>query len=93
MDNCYFEQKDGLFIGSTSSPPFVALYLQKLDREYFFSNPEPPNIWLRNVDDTFVVSKQEPQIMLLQLNDILPQVNYIWTDLKQSNAVFGLFGL
>ena len=56
----YLEQKDGLFIGAPSSPPFAELYLLKLEREYIFSKPEPPKLWLKKVDDTFVVTKQDP---------------------------------
>ena len=44
--------------------PFGELYLQKLEREYIVSKPEAPKLWLRKVDDTFVVTKQDPQIML-----------------------------
>ena len=88
VEDRYFEQKDGLFIGSPSSPPFGELYLQKLEREYIFSKPEPPKLWLRKVDDTFVVTKQDPQIMLSELNNIHPQVNFTFEPMVNNQMPF-----
>ena len=53
----------------------MELCLQKLEMEYIFSKPEPPKLWLRKVDDTFVIANQDPQ-MLSELNNIHPQVNF-----------------
>ena len=88
VEDRYFEQKDGLFIGAPSSPPFGELYLQKLEREYIFSKPEPPKLWLRKVDDTFVVTKKDPQIMLSELNNIHPQVNFTFEPMVNNQMPF-----
>ena len=88
VEDYYFEQKDGLFIGSPSSPPFAELYLQKLEREYIFSKPEPPKLWLRKVDDTFVITKQDPQTMLSELNNIHPQVNFTFEPMENNKMPF-----
>ena len=88
VEDYYFEQKDGLFIGSPSSPPFAELYLQKLEREYIFSKPEPPKLWLRKVDDTFVITKQDPQSMLSELNNIHPQVNFTFEEMQNNQMPF-----
>ena len=53
VEGNHFEQKYGLFIGSPFSPPFMELYLQKLERECTFSqNRNPSKLWLRKVDVT-----------------------------------------
>ena len=77
VEDRYFKQRDGLFIAAPSSPPFAELYLQRLEREYIFSRPEPSKLWLWKVDDTFVVTKQDLQIMLSELNNFHPQTLHL----------------
>ena len=43
---------------------------------YFIKTGTPKISWLRKVDGNFVVTKQDPHIMLSDLNNIHPQVNF-----------------
>ena len=88
MEDRYFEQKDGLFFGAPSSPLFAELYLQKFERENISSKPEPPKLWLRKVDDTFVITKQDPRIMLSELNNIHSQVNFTFEPMVNNQMPF-----
>ena len=45
------------------------------------------------VDDIFVVTKQDPQIMLSELNNTHPQVNFTFEPMVNNQMpFFGLFG-
>ena len=88
VEDLYFKQKDGLFICSPFSPPFSELCLQKLEREYIFLKPETPKLWLWKVDDTFVVTKQDPQIMFSELNNVLPHVNFTFESMINNQMPF-----
>ena len=45
-------------------------------------------LWLRKVDDTFVVTKKDPQIMLSELNNIHPQENFTFEPMVNNQMPF-----
>ena len=53
----YFDQKDGLFIGPPTSPAFAELYIQRVEEIHVYRMIHTPRLWLRKVDDTFVITK------------------------------------
>ena len=53
----YFDQKDGLFIGSKMSPTFAELDIQRVEGIHVSRMINTPRWWLRKVDNTFVITK------------------------------------
>ena len=53
----YFDQKDGLFIGSPTSPAFAELYIQRVEEIHVYRMIHTPRLWLRKVDGTHVITK------------------------------------
>ena len=64
----YFDQKDGLFIGSPMSPAFAELYIQRVQEIHISRMINTPRWWLRKVDDTFVITKYDKIETLHELN-------------------------
>ena len=55
---------------------FAEIYLQALERNHVYKMVNSPRLWLRKVDDTFVITKHDPQQMLEELNSIHPQLKF-----------------
>ena len=64
----YFDQKDGLFIGPPTSPAFAELYIQRVEEIHVYRMIHTPRLWLRKVDDTFVITKYDKIETLDELN-------------------------
>ena len=52
----YYEQAQGLFIGSPASPSFAELFIQRLEEISIYRMIHTPRLWLRKVDDAFTIS-------------------------------------
>ena len=66
-DGQYFNQKDGLFIGSPTSPAFAQLYIQRVEEIHVYRMIHTPRLWLRKVDDTFVITNMTKEKHLMNL--------------------------
>ncbi|XP_057308243.1 uncharacterized protein LOC130646122 [Hydractinia symbiolongicarpus] len=55
IGNKFYNQADGLFIGSPASPCFAEIYIQRIVENSIYSMLHAPRIWLRKVEDTFTV--------------------------------------
>ena len=51
----FFEQVDGAAMGSPLSPIVANLYIETFEKEALASPVTTPRLWLRYVDDTFVI--------------------------------------
>ena len=67
-NNQYYEQKDGLFIGSPTSPAFAELYIERVEEIHVYRMIHAPWLWLRKVDDTFAITKYDKTEALDELN-------------------------
>ena len=53
--NDYFEQVDGVVMGSPLSPIIANLYMENFEQCALETYSLKPKVWIRYVDDTFVV--------------------------------------
>ena len=55
----FFEQVEGAAMGSPISPIVANLFMENFESKALQSSPNPPLLWKRFVDDTFVILKRE----------------------------------
>ena len=75
----FYEQTDGAAMGSPLSPVIANLYLESLEETAIQSAPSKPKLWVRYVDDTFVIWPHGPdrlQSFHQQLNKQHPKIQF-----------------
>ncbi|PNF14821.1 hypothetical protein B7P43_G06341, partial [Cryptotermes secundus] len=55
MDDGFYQQKDGMAMGSSLSPVVSNIYMEHFEQLAIDSAQDKPSLWLRYVDDTFVI--------------------------------------
>ena len=76
INNEFYDQADGLFIGSPCSSCFAEIFIQRLEEVSIYNMIHAPRLWLRKVDDTFTISKHSMDETLKELNTIHPKVKF-----------------
>ena len=84
----YFDQKDGLFIGPPTSPAFAELYIQRVEEIHVYRMIHTPRLWLRKVDDTFVITKYDKIETLDELNKFNCKVQFTYESATNNTLPF-----
>ena len=73
----YYEQVQGAAMGSPISPLIANIFMEEFEVKALQSFPNPPSLWLRFVDDTFVIGREEHSQDLLQhINNQDPHIQF-----------------
>ena len=73
----FYEQVKGAAMGSSLSQIVANLFIEDFETGALSSSPNPPRIWLRFVNDTFVIHKAEhTQQFLSHLNSLDPNIQF-----------------
>jgi hypothetical protein len=78
-DGSFYEQIDGVAMGSPLSPVVANFYMEKFEQLAIQSAPLKPRYWFRYVDDTFVVwshGEEELVRFLDHLNSVHPKIQF-----------------
>ena len=70
INNKFYQQADGLFIGSLSSPCFAEICIQRCEEISVYNMIHALGIWLFKADYTFVITKQNKNNIPAELNKI-----------------------
>ena len=66
-------------MGSPISPLIANIFMEEFEVQALQSSPNPPSMWLRFVDDTFVINRTEHSQQLLQhINNQDPHIQLQW---------------
>nr|XP_060617816.1 uncharacterized protein LOC132767173 [Anolis sagrei ordinatus] len=78
-DNEFYEQKDGVAMGSPLSPVIANFYMEHFEEQALETATKKPTIWFRYVDDTFTIwshGEEELSRFLDHLNSIHPNIQF-----------------
>jgi len=73
----FYQQNDGAAMGSPISPVMANIYMEFFEQEAITSAQTKPDIWLRYVDDTFILwphNRSELDTFLNHLNSVRPSI-------------------
>ena len=77
-----FEQKQGTTMGTRMAPNYVIIFMHYLETNFLTSYPKQPKIWLRFIDNVFMILKygeQQLRMFLEVLNKYHPTIKFTHT--------------
>ena len=77
LEGQFYSQEDGMAMGSSLSPIFADIFMEDFEERALLSAPHKPRLWLRYVDDTFVIWPHDESKLdswLESLNNISPSI-------------------
>ena len=84
----YYEQVQGAAMGSPINPLIANIFMEEFEVKALSSTP-PPSLWLRFVDDTFVINRAEHSQALLQhINSQDPCIQFTVEPTQQGSLPF-----
>ena len=84
----FYEQVEGAAMGSPISPIVANLYMEYFKVKALSTATQPPRIWLRYVDDTFVIQKEDhKQNFLEHISSVDLAIKFIVEDNKVGGAI------
>ena len=87
----FYEQTDGAAMGSPLSPVIANLYLESMEETAILSAPFKPKLWVRYVDDTFVIWPHGPDRLRSfhqHLNKQHPKIQFTVEEEKDDQLPF-----
>ena len=85
----YYEQVQGAAMGSPISPLIANIFMEEFEVKTLNSFPHPPYLWLRFVDDTFVINRAEHiQDLLQHINNQDPHIQFTVEPTQQISLPF-----
>ena len=73
----FYEQTKGAAMGSPVSPVVANLFMEYFEHRTLTSAVNPPRLWKRSVDDTFVILQQSQKEEFLQhINSVDPSIKF-----------------
>ena len=85
----YYEQVQGAVMGSPISPLIANIFMEEFEVKALSSTLHPPSLWLRFVDDTFVINRAEHSHALLQhINSQDPHIQFTMEPTQQGSLPF-----
>ena len=76
-------------MGSPISPLIANIFMEEFEVQALQSSPNPPSMWLRFVDDTFVINRTEHSQQLLQhINNQDPHIQFTVEPTQQGALPF-----
>ena len=78
MGSDIYRQEEGLAMGSSLSPLLANIYIKYFEEMALGSTSLKPSMWLRCVDDTFILwpHQEDVQILLDHVNSIRPSIQF-----------------
>ena len=84
----FYEQVHGAAMDSPISPLIANMFMEEFEVKALSSCPHPPSLWLRFVDDTFVITKAEQSKPLLQhINNQDPHIQFTVEEPSQQGTL------
>ena len=85
----YYEQFQGAAMGSPISPLIAIISMEEFEVKALSSIPYPLSLWLRFVDDTFVINRAEQsQDLLHHINNQNPHIQFTVEPTQQGSLPF-----
>ena len=85
----YYEQVQGAAMGSPISPLIANIFMEEFEVKALQSCPNPLSLWLRFVDDTFVIGGAEhSQDLLYHINNQDPHIQFTVEPTVQGSLPF-----
>ena len=83
-----YRQEEGLAMGSPLSPVLANIYMEYFKEMTLGSTSLKPSMWLRYIDDTFILwpHQEDVQILLDHVNSIQPSIQFSM-EKKQDNKL------
>ena len=90
----FYEQVEGAVMGSRVSPIEANLYMEYLEQKALSAATHPPRMWLRYVDDSFVIQKEDhKQSFLEHINIVDLAIRFTVEYNKENGATFSCIPL
>ena len=88
FQNKFYEQVEGVAMGSPIGPIVANLYMEYFERKALMSAINPPMVWFRFVDDTWVIQQQaHKQAFLDHINSTDPAIMFTVEGTQGNGAI------